>query len=151
MRKNHRYDYADMILWVIDAFKKNPALAAPYREQYRYILVDEYQDTSGAQNEILELLTQDDDDYANVFCVGDDDQSIYEFQGARILNIIEFAERFSTEQTRWLLPKGRSAMNELQSLTGWRHRFHVEQSITDINAGIIIGHLYGRQAMAATS
>lgn len=94
MRRNRRYDYADMILWVIDAFKKNPDLAAPYREQYRYILVDEYQDTSGAQNEILQLLTDDDDDYANVFCVGDDDQSIYEFQGARIRNILDFATRY---------------------------------------------------------
>ncbi|HZG00183.1 MAG TPA: ATP-dependent helicase, partial [Chitinophagales bacterium] len=94
MRRNRRYDYADMILWVIDAFKKNPDLAAPYREQYRYILVDEYQDTSGAQNEILQLLTEDDDDYANVFCVGDDDQSIYEFQGARIRNILDFATRY---------------------------------------------------------
>lgn len=95
MRKLGRYDFDDMILWVIDGFKKYPELLDPYREQFQYIMVDEYQDTSGAQNEILQLLTQDDfDNNPNIFCVGDDDQSIYEFQGARIKNIVDFYTRY---------------------------------------------------------
>ncbi len=59
--------------------------------------------------------------------------------------ILELAERFSTAHTLWLLPKGRSAQIELASLTGWRHRFHVEHSLTDGEAGIIVGYLDGQQ------
>lgn len=92
-----RYDYADMILWVIDAFKKNEYLLQHYQERYQYILVDEFQDTNGAQNEILNLLTRYWGDAANVFVVGDDDQSIYEFQGARIRNIVEFYEQYKKQ------------------------------------------------------
>jgi DNA helicase-2/ATP-dependent DNA helicase PcrA len=95
MQDKHRYDYQDMILWVIRAFKDEPRLLLPYKELYRYILVDEFQDTNGAQNEILNLLTEDADRSPNVFCVGDDDQSIYEFQGARVKNIADFAHKYA--------------------------------------------------------
>ncbi|MFA6152725.1 MAG: ATP-dependent DNA helicase [Chitinophagaceae bacterium] len=91
-----RYDFADMILWVIDAFKKNSFLLQHYQERYQYILVDEFQDTNGAQNEILNMLTSYWGEDANIFVVGDDDQSIYEFQGARIKNIVEFYEKYKT-------------------------------------------------------
>lgn len=64
---------------------------------------------------------------------------------ARLSRIVELAERFSTVETLWLLPKGRSARNELQELNGWNHTFHVEQSLTDPEAGIIVGKLLGRQ------
>lgn len=91
-----RYDYADMILWVIEAFKRNEYLLQHYQERYQYILVDEFQDTNGAQNEILKMLTSYWGDMANIFVVGDDDQSIYEFQGARIRNILDFYERYKS-------------------------------------------------------
>lgn len=91
-----RYDYADMILWVIEAFKKNEFLLQHYQERYQYILVDEFQDTNGAQNEIINLLTNYWGEMANVFVVGDDDQSIYEFQGARIRNIVDFYEKYQS-------------------------------------------------------
>lgn len=94
MQQQGRYDFADMILWVIDAFKKNAYLLQHYQERYQYILVDEFQDTNGAQNEILNLLTAYWGEDANIFVVGDDDQSIYEFQGARIKNILEFYEKY---------------------------------------------------------
>lgn len=94
LSESGRYDFSDMILWVIDAFKKNAWLLQQYQERFQYVLVDEFQDTNGAQNEILNLLL----DYwgvdANIFVVGDDDQSIYEFQGARIQNILDFYERY---------------------------------------------------------
>ena len=60
--------------------------------------------------------------------------------------LLDLSFRFSTPSTVWLLPKGRSAQHELDSLTGWRHRFHVEQSVTDKEAGIIVGTITGRKA-----
>ncbi len=89
LRERRRYDYEDMILWVLKAFKENPFLLARYQEQYLYFLLDEFQDTNGAQNEILHRLTEFWD-APNIFIVGDDDQSIYEFQGARLKNITDF-------------------------------------------------------------
>jgi 16S rRNA (guanine527-N7)-methyltransferase len=53
--------------------------------------------------------------------------------------LLRLSARFSTDDTVWLLPKGRSAQQELQSLRGWTHMFHVEQSLTDAEAGIIVG------------
>ncbi len=93
LEQNHRYDYADMILWVVSAFQENELLLRTYQEQYLYFLVDEYQDTNGAQNEILKLLTSFWD-IPNLFIVGDDDQSIFEFQGARLRNLTEYYERY---------------------------------------------------------
>ncbi len=89
MRRMRRYDYADMILWVLKAFKENEALLRTYQERYLYVLVDEYQDTNGSQNEIVQLLINYWEQ-PNIFIVGDDDQSIYEFQGARLRNLLDF-------------------------------------------------------------
>ena len=58
--------------------------------------------------------------------------------------LLELSARFSSNETLWLLPKGRSAAHELQELTGWRHMFHVEQSLTSPGAGLIIGQLNGK-------
>ena len=91
MQEVGRYDFNDMILWVLDAFKKHPWMLQSYQERYQFTLVDEFQDTNGAQNELINMLASYWED-PNIFVVGDDDQSIYEFQGARIRNIIEFYE-----------------------------------------------------------
>src|SRR5688572_14277842 len=93
MRKKNRYDFDDMINWVIKAFEENKNLLANYQEKYQYILVDEYQDTSGTQNRIVELLINYWDK-PNVFVVGDDDQSIYRFQGANVENMLSFADNY---------------------------------------------------------
>lgn len=89
-----RYDYNDMILWVLREFQ-NPdsELLISYQERYHYFLVDEYQDTNGAQNSILSNLADYWED-ANVFVVGDDDQSIYRFQGANMTNIVDYYEKY---------------------------------------------------------
>ncbi len=93
MQARGRYDYHDMILWVLQAFKTNENLLRRYQEKYLYILVDEYQDTNGSQNEILlELVSFWNE--PNVFVVGDDDQSIYRFQGASIDNILDYTKHF---------------------------------------------------------
>ncbi|MEO8795254.1 MAG: ATP-dependent DNA helicase [Daejeonella sp.] len=94
MQETGRYDYDDMILWVLNAFKNDEQFLLNYQERYLYILVDEYQDTSGAQNELINMLISYWD-RPNIFVVGDDDQSIFRFQGANIQNIMDYSERYA--------------------------------------------------------
>ncbi len=93
LRTRGRYDYEDMIMMVVSQLKKDDELLARYQEQFQYILVDEYQDTNGAQNEVVALLSSFDEN-PNVFVVGDDKQSIYRFQGASLNNMLDFYERY---------------------------------------------------------
>jgi DNA helicase-2/ATP-dependent DNA helicase PcrA len=102
MRRRNRYDFDDMINWVIKAFEENPTLLSRYQEQFLYILVDEYQDTSGTQNKLVELLINYWEQ-PNVFVVGDDDQSIYRFQGANVENMIGFAKRYQEDLVKIVL------------------------------------------------
>ncbi|OJW79057.1 MAG: hypothetical protein BGO69_00165 [Bacteroidetes bacterium 46-16] len=104
MKEKGRYDFNDMISWVLKAFDEHPALLLSYQERHQFILVDEFQDTNGSQNKLLQMLTEFWDD-PNIFVVGDDDQSIYEFQGARIRNIIEFYERYKDTIKIIILPQ----------------------------------------------
>ncbi|HLK28153.1 MAG TPA: ATP-dependent DNA helicase [Puia sp.] len=94
MQSRNRYDFDDMINWVLKAFNENKQLLENYQERYQYILVDEYQDTSGTQNKLVELLISYWDK-PNVFVVGDDDQSIYRFQGANMENMEAFMKKYS--------------------------------------------------------
>ena len=96
MRKKNRYDFDDMINWVIKAFEENKIILANYQEKFQYILVDEYQDTSGTQNRLVELLISYWDK-PNVFVVGDDDQSIFRFQGANVENMLDFAGNYKND------------------------------------------------------
>ena len=96
MRKRNRYDFDDMINWVIKAFEEDKNLLASYQEKFQYILVDEYQDTSGTQNRLVELLISYWEK-PNVFVVGDDDQSIYRFQGANVENMLQFADNYQKD------------------------------------------------------
>ncbi len=96
MRKKNRYDFDDMINWVIKVFEENKNVLANYQEKFQYILVDEFQDTSGTQNKLVQLLISYWDK-PNVFVVGDDDQSIYRFQGANVENMLEFASAYSAD------------------------------------------------------
>ena len=93
MLENHRYDFDDMIHWVIDLFETNPEILMSYQERFQYLLVDEFQDTNGSQMKLVELMT-DYDPSPNVFVVGDDDQSIFRFQGASIENMKNFQEKY---------------------------------------------------------
>lgn len=97
MARRERFDFQDMLLWVIDKFKTHDDLLAKYQERFQYILVDEYQDTNGAQNELLFLLTSFWDE-PNLFIVGDDDQSIFRFQGANMNSIIDFKNKFNPKE-----------------------------------------------------
>jgi DNA helicase II / ATP-dependent DNA helicase PcrA len=102
-----RYDFDDMILYASAAIKNEPDLKSECRRQYRYIMVDEFQDTNFAQLELLfELL---DCQRPNVACVGDDDQSIYRFQGANIANFRLLSQRFPDTKTIKLSDNYRSS------------------------------------------
>ncbi len=84
-----RYDYDDMILFAIEAIRSEHELALALRSQYTYIMVDEFQDTNGAQLDLLFEIGS-----PNICCVGDDDQSIFRFQGASVANFKELKKRF---------------------------------------------------------
>ncbi|MEQ1552627.1 MAG: ATP-dependent DNA helicase [Ferruginibacter sp.] len=102
MRERNRYDFDDMINWVIKAFEENPNVLSNYQERFQYVLVDEYQDSSGTQNKLVQQLISYWDT-PNVFVVGDDDQSIYRFQGANVENMLGFANHYSSEMVTVVL------------------------------------------------
>ncbi len=87
LKKNNAMDFDDLIFKTVELFKSNPDVLDNYQERFRYIMVDEYQDTNNAQFELIRLLA---DKYRNLCVVGDDDQSIYRFRGANIRNILDF-------------------------------------------------------------
>lgn len=102
-----RYDFDDMILFATEALKKEPLLRKKYQEQFRYIMVDEYQDTNGAQIDMLFTICDRRD--SNLCCVGDDDQSIYRFQGASVGNFKLLKERFPAIKELSLVDNYRSS------------------------------------------
>lgn len=124
-----RYEFEDMILWTLKAFQQHPELLLNYQERYLYVLVDEYQDTNGAQNQLLQLLLN----YwtiPNIFIVGDDDQSIYEFQGARLQNLADFYQLHKENlQTVVLTENYRSA----QPILDIAHRVIENNQIRAVN------------------
>ncbi|GAB5047329.1 UvrD-helicase domain-containing protein [Thermodesulfovibrio sp. TK110] len=91
LQKCNALDFDDLILCVIKLFKENEDLLKRYSEQFRYILVDEFQDTNKSQYELLQLLCKY---HGNICAVGDDDQSIYKFRGANVYNILNFEKDF---------------------------------------------------------
>ncbi|HYK57499.1 MAG TPA: ATP-dependent helicase, partial [Flavisolibacter sp.] len=104
LKEKQRYDFDDMINWVIGVFETNADVLAGYQEQYQFFLVDEYQDTSGAQNKLVELLVSYwQEESPNLFVVGDDDQSIYRFQGANMENMMQLAKKYEKDLLRVVL------------------------------------------------
>lgn len=87
LRKNNALDFDDLIVKTVELFKNVPEVLDSYQSRFRYIMVDEYQDTNTAQFELIRLLAAK---YRNLCVVGDDDQSIYKFRGANIRNILDF-------------------------------------------------------------
>lgn len=87
LKKNNALDFDDLIMKTVELFTEWPDVLENYQERFKYIMVDEYQDTNTAQFELIRLLA---DKYKNICVVGDDDQSIYKFRGANIRNILDF-------------------------------------------------------------
>jgi len=92
LRAMNSTDFGDLLTLNIEIFKNCPEILSQYQNQFRYILVDEYQDTNDAQYQWLLKLSQL---YCNICCVGDDDQSIYSWRGANIANILRFEKDFN--------------------------------------------------------
>lgn len=87
LQRNNALDFDDLIFKTVELFRTEPDVLEYYQEKFRYIMVDEYQDTNTAQFELIRLLASK---YRNICVVGDDDQSIYKFRGANIRNILDF-------------------------------------------------------------
>ena len=105
-------DFGDIILKVMELFNAMPDVLTRYQNQFKYILVDEFQDTNLAQMQFLQMLTQNKDN-PNICCVGDDDQSIYSWRGAEIKNILNFEKNFPSAQIIRLETNYRSTPNIL--------------------------------------
>jgi DNA helicase-2/ATP-dependent DNA helicase PcrA len=108
-------DFGDLLLHVVTLLRKNPDILADYHRRFRYILVDEYQDTNLVQYYWLRLLAQG---HRNICCVGDDDQSIYSWRGAEIENILRFEKDFPGAQIVRLESNYRSTRHILAAASG---------------------------------
>ncbi len=104
-KKESRLDFSDLISILIELFRKKPNILKKYHKKYKYILVDEYQDTNFTQNILVNLISlgksveessEEERSSANITVVGDDDQAIYKFRGAAISNIIQFRTIYPT-------------------------------------------------------
>lgn len=105
-------DFGDQVVKVIDLFKKRPAILKTYQGKFKYILVDEYQDTNFTQNQLVTVLASS---HKNICVVGDDDQSIYKFRGAAVSNILEFSKNFPKAKQVVLTQNYRSTQAILDS------------------------------------
>lgn len=89
--KHSKMDFADLITYTIKLFRDRPNILVEYQDKFKYILVDEFQDTNYAQNELVKLLSQK---HKNITVVADDDQSIYRFRGAAVSNVLSFRKTY---------------------------------------------------------
>ncbi|MEE1077928.1 MAG: DNA helicase PcrA [Agathobacter sp.] len=112
LKQNNALDFDDLIFKTVELFKLDKEVLASYQERFRYIMVDEYQDTNTAQFELIRLLASK---YKNLCVVGDDDQSIYKFRGANIYNILNFEKYFSEAKVIKLEQNYRSTQNILDA------------------------------------
>lgn len=112
LHKNNALDFDDLIVKTVELFQSDPEVLDYYQERFRYIMVDEYQDTNTAQFQLIRLLA---DKYKNLCVVGDDDQSIYKFRGANIYNILNFEKHFPDAVTIKLEQNYRSTQNILDA------------------------------------
>ena len=112
LRKNNALDFDDLIVKTVELFQNDAEVLDYYQERFRYIMVDEYQDTNTAQFHLIKLLAEK---YRNLCVVGDDDQSIYKFRGANIKNILNFEEIYPDARVIKLEQNYRSTQNILNA------------------------------------
>ncbi len=115
---NNAMDFDDLIMKTVELFKKEPEVLNAYQDRFRYIHVDEYQDTNNAQFELVRLLAEK---YRNLCVVGDDDQSIYRFRGANIRNILDFEREYPDAEVVYLEQNYRSTGNILKAANAVIH------------------------------
>lgn len=112
LKKNNAVDFDDLIMKTVELFKACPDVLKGYQERFKYIMVDEYQDTNTAQFELIKLLAGA---HHNLCVVGDDDQSIYKFRGANIRNILDFEKVYPEAAVIRLEQNYRSTQNVLDA------------------------------------
>ncbi len=115
LKKNNAVDFDDLICLTVELFREFPDVLDYYQERFRYIMVDEYQDTNTAQFKLISLLASK---YGNLCVVGDDDQSIYKFRGANIANILDFEDTYPDAAVIKLEQNYRSVQNILNAANG---------------------------------
>jgi len=108
-------DFGDLILLCVNMFEKNPDILNLYLNNFKYILVDEYQDSNYIQSKWLKLLSKKNN---NICCVGDDDQSIYSWRGAEIRNFLDFSKTYKNTKIIKLEQNYRSTQNILSAASG---------------------------------
>lgn len=112
LKSNNALDFDDLIVKTVELFKTNPEVLDYYQERFKYIMVDEYQDTNTAQFQLISVLASK---YKNLCVVGDDDQSIYKFRGANISNILDFEKVYYDAKVIKLEQNYRSTQNILNA------------------------------------
>ena len=112
LKKSNAMDFDDLIMKTVELFKADREVLGSYQRRFKYIMVDEYQDTTTAQFELIRLLA---DDHHNLCVVGDDDQSIYKFRGANIRNILDFESVYPEAEVIRLEQNYRSTQNVLDA------------------------------------
>lgn len=135
LKKNNAVDFDDLIMKTVELFKTCPDVLEGYQKRFKYIMVDEYQDTNTAQFELIRLLASAN---RNLCVVGDDDQSIYKFRGANIRNILDFEKHYPEATVIRLEQNYRSTQNVLDAANAVirNNRGRKEKSLwTDHGAG----------------
>ena len=112
LHRNNSVDFDDLLILPIILFKKNPEILEKYQDRFKYILIDEYQDTNEAQYILSKMIGAK---YRNICCVGDNDQSIYSFRGANYKNILNFEKDYKDAKTILLEENYRSTKNILNA------------------------------------
>ena len=112
LKKSNAMDFDDLLMKTVELFKADREVLGSYQRRFKYIMVDEYQDTNTAQFELIRLLA---DDHHNLCVVGDDDQSIYKFRGANIRNILDFESVYPEAEVIRLEQNYRSTQNVLDA------------------------------------
>jgi len=120
-------DFGDLLLHCLTIFLQHPDVLGRYQQWFRYILVDEYQDTNVAQYLWLRLLAQG---YRNICCVGDDDQSIYGWRGAEVGNILRFEKDFAADED-----KGRAGPQVIRLEQNYRSTPHILAAASSVISG----------------
>lgn len=110
--ENGALDFGDLIAYTLKLFQKRPKILALYQQQFKYVLVDEFQDTNWAQYELVKMLAQPQN---NLTIVGDDDQSVYKFRGASLSNILQFQADYPTAKKIVLTSNYRSGQGILDA------------------------------------
>ncbi len=139
LRNNSLYDFNDMINFVLEKLKQDEELRQYYAEKYQFIMLDEYQDTNDAQNQIIDLILSVSEEKPNIMVVWDDDQSIYRFQGANIENMLDFSSKYT--DTKFIVLENNYRSNQQildsSSILIDNNNERLSKKITSINKKLI--------------